>query len=144
MTELKSGMLLNEGEDLVIELEAEMWITGSNPIQRLMAYIYKYMAMLFGVKKEGYVVITNKRVVEVVRSKIFFIMDNGKIIRYLMPNSIKEVGYTKEPTFFCFCPVYQLFYDAITQRTSIRLKGMDEAEVQRIVHSFYTALHTAE
>lgn len=144
MTELKSGILLTEGENLVVELEAEMWVTGLNAIDKMFGYIYKFFAMLLGVRKEGYIVITNKRVVEVRKDKIFFVMDNGKTITYLMPNSIKEIGYTKEPTFFCFCPVYHLFYDALTQHTSIRLKDMDEAEVQNVVHSFYSALHNAE
>ena len=108
MTELKSGILLTEGENLVVELEAEMWVTGLNAIDKMFGYIYKFFAMLLGVRKEGYIVITNKRVVEVRKDKIFFVMDNGKTITYLMPNSIKEIGYTKEPTFFCFCPVYSM------------------------------------
>ncbi|MCM1035292.1 MAG: hypothetical protein NC038_06855 [Paludibacter sp.] len=46
----------------------------------------------------------------------------GKNIRYLLPSSIKEIGYTKEGTCFgCFCQSYNLYYEAFTQRTTVLL-----------------------
>lgn len=32
MAELKSGLILTEGETLVMEIEAELWATSSNPL----------------------------------------------------------------------------------------------------------------
>lgn len=141
MTKLKSGIVLNEGENLVMELEAELWATSSNPIAKLIGAIKKVFALILGIKKEGFVVITDKRVVEVIRGKYFYFFDSGKVIRYLLPSGIKEIGYTKEPTFFCFCPAYQLFYEAYTQRTSVLLSDVDEAGAQRVVDAFYNALY---
>lgn len=141
MTKLKSGIVLNEGENLVMELEAELWATSSNPIAKLIGAIKRVFALILGIKKEGFVVITDKRVVEVIRGKYFYVFDSGKVIRYLLPSGIKEIGYTKEPTFFCFCPAYQLFYEAYTQRTSVLLSDVDEAGAQRVVDAFYNALY---
>ncbi|MBQ8336319.1 MAG: hypothetical protein IJY44_02160 [Bacteroidaceae bacterium] len=141
MTKLKSGIVLNEGENLVMELEAELWATSSNPIAKLIGAIKRVFALILGIKKEGFVVITDKRVVEVIRGKYFYFFDSGKVIRYLLPSGIKEIGYTKEPTFFCFCPAYQLFYEAYTQRTSVLLSDVDEAGAQRVVDAFYNALY---
>lgn len=97
--------------------------------------------MICGIKKEGFVVITDRRVVEVIRGKYFYVFDSGKVIRYLLPSGIKEIGYTKEPTFCCFCPAYQLFYEAYTQRTSVLLSDVDESGAQRVVDAFYNALY---
>ncbi len=141
MTKLKSGIVLNEGENLVMELEAELWATSSNPIAKFIGAIKRIFALILGIKKEGFVVITDKRVVEVIRGKYFYVFDSGKVIRYLLPSGIKEIGYTKEPTFFCFCPAYQLFYEAYTQRTSVLLSDVDEAGAQRVVDAFYNALY---
>lgn len=142
MANLKSGIILNEGEKLVMELEAELWATSSNPIAKLWGSIMKLIGLILGVKREGYVVITDKRVVEVMRTTFFWVFDSGKVIRYLLPSSIKEVGYTKEPTFFCFCQAYHLFYDAFTQRTSVLLSDVDEYGAQRVVDAFYNALNS--
>lgn len=144
MANMKSGVILNEGENLVMELEAELWATSSNPIAKLWGSIMKLIGMILGVRKEGYVVITDKRVVEVTRGKFFWVFDSGKVIRYLLPSSIKEVGYTKEPTFFCFCQAYHLFYDAFTQRTSVLLSDVNEAGAQRVVDAFYNALNSGK
>lgn len=144
MANMKSGVILNEGENLVMELEAELWATSSNPIAKLWGSIMKLIGMILGVRKEGYVVITDKRVVEVTRGKFFWVFDSGKVIRYLLPSSIKEVGYTKEPTFFCFCQAYHLFYDAFTQRTTVLLSDVNEAGAQRVVDAFYNALNSGK
>lgn len=141
MTKMKSGIVLQEGENLVMELEAELWATSSNPIAKFLGAIKKIFAMILGCKKEGFVVITDKRVVEVIRGKFFYVFDSGKVIRYLLPSGIKEVGYSKEPTCACFCPAYHLFYESYTQGTSILLSDVDEEGAQRVVDAFYSALY---
>ena len=144
MTELKSGIILNADETLVMELEAELWAASSNPLAKFIGSITKLIAMICGIKKEGYIVITDKRVIEVTKDKFFYFFDSAKVIRYLLPSSIKEIGYTKVPVFFCFCPQYQLFYDAFTQRTSIILSDVDEEGAMRVVAAFYNALYGAK
>ena len=66
---LKSGLILNEGEKLVIELEAELWATSQNPIAKAIGQIRRAIAGLLGSKREGYIVITDKRVVEIIQAK---------------------------------------------------------------------------
>ena len=99
---------------------------------------------MFGIKREGFVVITDKRVVEVIQTKACWVLNTGKVVTYLMPNSIKECGYTKEGTICgCFCQAYTFYYEGWTQRTSIMLKDADEKEAQGVVDSFYKALMAA-
>lgn len=144
MSDLKSGIILNEDENLVMELQAELWATSSNPIAKLWGAIMKFIALIFGIRRKGYVVITDKRVVEVLRTKFLWFFNSGKVIRYLLPSSIKEVGYTKEPTCLCCCQAYRLFYEAYTQRTSILLSDVDDAGAQHVIDAFYNALFSGK
>lgn len=145
MTELKSGLILGEDEHLVVELEAELWATSSNPIAKLIGGIVKFINLIFGNKRQGYVVITDKRVVEIIQFKALWVLNAGKNVKYVLPSSVKEVGYTKEGTCFgCFCQSYNLYYDAFTQRTSVLLSDMDEAGAQKVVDAFYKAISAAQ
>ncbi len=146
MANLKSGIILNPGENLVMELEAELWSASANPIAKFFGSIRKFIAFLFGNKAEGYLVITDKRVVEIIQYKALWVLNAGKNVRYLLPASVKEIGYTKEGTCFgCFCQSYNLYYEAFTQRTSILLADVtDESEAQKVVDSFYKAISSAQ
>ncbi len=145
MANLKSGLILGEDEHLVVELEAELWATSSNPIARLIGGIIKFINLIFGNKRQGYVVITDKRVVEIIQYKALWVLNAGKNVKYVLPSSVKEVGYTKEGTCFgCFCQSYNLYYDAFTQRTSVLLSDVDEAGAQKVVDAFYKAISAAQ
>lgn len=145
MANLKSGLVLREGENLVMELEAELWASSSNPFAKLLGSVVKFINLLLGNKRQGFVVITDKRVVEVVQFKALWVLNAGKNIKYLLPSSVKEVGYVKEGTFCgCFCQSYTLYYDAFTQRTSILLPSDNEAEAQKIVDAFYQSISSAQ
>lgn len=145
MVNLKSGLILNEGENLVMELEAELWASSQNPLAKLWGSIVKFFNLLLGNKRQGFVVITNQRVVEVIQFKALWVLNTGKNVKYLLPSSVKEVGYTKEGTCLgCFCQSYTLYYDAFTQRTSILLPSDNEDEAQKVVDSFYKAISKAQ
>ena len=145
MANLKSGLILGEDEHLVVELEAELWATSSNPIARLIGGIIKFINLILGNKRQGYVVITDKRVVEIIQYKALWVLNAGKNVKYVLPSSVKEVGYTKEGTCFgCFCQSYNLYYDAFTQRTSVLLSDVDEAGAQKVVDAFYKAISAAQ
>ena len=104
MSNLKSGLILNEGENLVMELEAELWASSSNPLAKLVGSVAKFINLLLGNKRRGFIVITNKRVVEIIEFKALWVFNVGKNVKYLLPSSVKEVGYIKQGTCFgCFC-----------------------------------------
>ncbi|MBO4386431.1 MAG: hypothetical protein J5817_05365 [Treponema sp.] len=140
MAELKSGLVLNDGEELVAEIEAELWATSSNPIAKTLGKIQKTVAGLLGTKRKGFVVITNKRVIEVASTIQCWKFEISREVKYLLPSSIKEVGYTKEAVCGMFCPAYHLYYEGFTQTTSVLLDAKKDEEAQRIVDSFYAAL----
>ncbi|GHV96768.1 hypothetical protein AGMMS50293_30880 [Spirochaetia bacterium] len=140
MAALQSGIILNEGETLIVELEAELWATSSNPIAQLIGTIRRIISAILGFKKKGFVVITDKRVIEVYNQIQCYVINTGKHVKYLLPSSIMEAGYSKKATCGFFCPAYYFYYQGHTQTTSILLKGADEARAQQIVDAFYKAI----
>lgn len=145
MANLKSGVILGEGENLIVELEAELWATSSNPIARFFGAILRIINLILGRKRKGFVVLTDKRIIEVNEKIACWCFNVGKDITYLIPSSIKEVGYMKKGTCCgCFCQAYTLYYDAFTQRTSILLKGFDEYQTKEITDKFYEFVRSAQ
>ncbi len=141
MSKLKSGVILDTDENLVVELEAELWASSQNPIAKLIGTITRLINLLLGFKRRGYIVITNKRVIEVTQYISLWVFNTGKGVKYVLPSSVKEVGYTKEGTCLgCFCQAYSLYYDSFTQRTSVLLPVSSETETKKIVDAFYNAI----
>lgn len=145
MADLKSGLVLTEGETLVMELEAELWATSANPIAQALGTIKRLIAWVLGHRRKGFLVITNKRVVEVYNEISCYVFNTAHHVKYLLPGSIKEVGFYKTATCGFFCPAYYLYYEGLTQRTSIELSiNTDENEAQRIADAFYNAIARAQ
>jgi hypothetical protein len=144
MAHLKSGLNLEEGENLVMEIEAELWATSSNPIAIFFGKASKFLAKLLGFRKNGFVVITDRRVIEVANTFTCYCFNVGKTIKYLLPSSIKEIGYEKITTCGCCCPAYNLYYESFTQKTSVLLPGADDATAQKTVDAFYKAIFSVQ
>lgn len=141
---LKSGLMLMDGEVLVMEIEADLWAASSNPVAQFFGSVSKHLSAIFGYRKAGFVVVTNRRVVEVAKVISCYVIGCGKEVKYLLPSSLKEVGFTRKPTLFCFCPAYHLYYESFTQRTQLLLKGVDENGAQKTVDAFYRAIAHAQ
>jgi len=134
----KSGFILEDGEILEVALEAELWAGSSNPIDRFFGACARILSLILGTKKHGFIIITNKRIVEVTQNKACWVFNAGKEIKNVLPSSVKEVGYTAQGTFCgCFCQAYHLYYDAFTQKTSVLLKGANEEEAARVAKAVY-------
>jgi hypothetical protein len=143
MATLASGLMLEEDEKLIMEIEAELWATSSNPIARFFGAISKVIAMIFGFRKKGYLVLTDKRVIEFSTQINCWCVTTGRQVKYVLPSSVKEIGYKRASTCGCFCPAYRLYYDAFTQHTEVLLKGADEAGALKAANAFYAAIaHT--
>ena len=80
MSDLKSGLILEEGESLVMEIEAELWATSSNPLAIALGKIQKFFAKILGYRVNGFLVITNKRVVEVKKVIECYVLYHVKIL----------------------------------------------------------------
>jgi hypothetical protein len=126
-----------------MEIEAELWATSSNPIALLLGSFQRIVSMVLGFRKKGFLVITDKRVVEVSTQINCWVITTGRQVKYVLPSSIKEIGYDKSATCGFFCPAYHLYYESFTQRTSILLSGADEAGALKAANAFYAAITRA-
>ncbi|MBQ1661475.1 MAG: hypothetical protein II054_03135 [Treponema sp.] len=144
MAELKSGLVLEDGESLVMEIEAELWASSSNPIAMAFGKIAKLFAKILGYRVNGFLVITDRRVVEVSNTVQCYCVKAGRKVTYVLPSSVKEIGYTKEPTCGIFCPAYKLYYEGFTQRKEVLLAGADDASAQKAVDAFYKAISASQ
>mgnify|MGYP003419303390 FL=1 len=140
MGNLKSGIILQEGERVIVELEAELWAQSNNPIAKFIGEVQRLFARIMGHSRKGFLVITDRRVVEIVNITNCYVFNTDKVVKYVLPSSVKEVGFYKTSTCGVFCPAYLLYYQANTETNSIRLKTSDEREAHNIVDAFYNAL----
>jgi hypothetical protein len=140
MATTQSGIQLMEGETLVVELEAELWATSANPIAQMLGTIRRIIAAILGFKKKGFLVITDKRVVEFYNQINCYVFNTGKTVKYVLPSSVKEVGFIKQTTCGFFCPAYYLYYEGFTQTTKILLKDYEEDGAQKIADAFFRAI----
>ena len=139
----RSNLTLNPNEEIIVELEAELWATSSNIVSKIIGFAWRIIAFIFGVRRKGYLVITNQRVVEISHNYACWVFNTGREIKYVLPSSIKELGYIKEGTCCgCCCQAYYLFYESYTQSTSILLSDIhSEDEALKLVDIFYRALN---
>jgi hypothetical protein len=140
MSNLKSGLVLQDGEQVVVELEAELWSVSGNPIARFFGKLHRIISGFLGYRKKGFLVITDRRVVEILTIYQCYVFNTDKHVKYVLPASVREVGFTRETTCGVFCPEFKLYYEANTQSTSILLPTNDEKECQRYVDAFYNAI----
>lgn len=128
-----------------MEIEAELWASSSNIIARFFGAILKLIYFFLGIRIDGYLAITDKRIIEVKDAKACWAFTTNKEVKYVLPSSVKEAGYTKKGTFLgCFCPAYHFYYESWTQSTSMMLKGADEETAKKVLDAFYNAIRHAQ
>jgi hypothetical protein len=139
---LQSGINLEPGENLVVEIEAELWAQSTNPIAQLFGAIQRFFAAICGFKKKAFLVITDKRVIEVATIIQWYCITTGREVTYVLPSAVAEVGYNKKTTCGVFCPVYHLYYKQIAGLVSstYQLKGATEETAKKTIDAFYAAI----
>jgi hypothetical protein len=146
MAVLASGFLLAENEKLVMEIEAELWATSSNPIARILGEIKRLIFLLLGSRKIGFLIITDKRVIEIATQIKCWCITTSRDIKYVPMGSINEVGYTRQATCGFFCPAFHLYYRTtalLGLKNNVLLKSADEAEALKAANAFYAAIANA-
>jgi len=141
---LRSGVTLAENEQLALEIEAELWASSSNPIAQFIGRIRRFFALILGFKMKSFLVITDKRVIEIKTLIACWCITTGRWVKYVLPSSVKEVGYKRLATCCCCCPMYVLYYEGHTQYTRVQLKGANEAAAVQAANAFYAAISHAQ
>jgi len=134
----KSGINLMDGEQLVVEVEAEMYDTGSGPLGRIMGIFSKFAAKASGSVEKGYLVVTDKRVILVTEQKICCVFQKSKGVTSFLPNSVYKMGWVKEGTLLCCCPTINLWYSTrYGDGKDIRMIGATEDTAMKAIDAFF-------
>jgi hypothetical protein len=146
MTSLKSGVDLLENETLVLEMDAELYVTSSWLILRFIHGIIRFFAQILGFRKRGFLVVTNNRFVEVYNQIIFWVINIRKYVKSVPFEHIeKEIDYVKKGTFAFLFRAWQLYYNKRTQRrVYVILRGLDEREAHSAANVVYKTLNSRE
>ncbi|MDE7383290.1 MAG: hypothetical protein K2M99_05315 [Treponemataceae bacterium] len=73
-----------------------------------------------------------------------YVFKTSQEVKYLLPSSVKEIGYERITTCGLFCPAFYLYYESFTQRTRVLLSGANEEEAQKAVDAFYKAISASQ
>jgi hypothetical protein len=143
MSSPKSGIVLSENETLLLEVEAGLYGTSSFLPLGIILEILRLIAQIVGIKKRGYLVVTNKRLVEVYQQFFLWILPGRKKIRYFNLKLLSGIGYNRKGTFAFLFRAWHLFYYRNWLRIYAVLKGLDEGEAQKAATILYNAVSLA-
>ena len=101
-----SNVILMDGEKVVVALQTEMYALSTNIIENIIAKVYGFIAMLFGIKRMGQLTITDRRIILEQHQKIFWCFDTKAAFSTIMPNAIASVDYAFVGQILCFCRKY--------------------------------------
>lgn len=130
---------LLEGEELIFQLEGDVFDAGANPMLQALAKLKAFIMKLLGTKIKATLVVTNQRVIEYREVIQCWCIPAAVDLKVVLPQSVKEVGYTQHTACGC-CSFFTLYYESFTQRTAFPIVGGDVDEMNKYVASFYKAL----
>ena len=138
---MKNNIVLVDGEEISFQIEAKISSGVNNPLMKAFDKATRFIWMyLLGYKKNGFLTVTNKRVIISSQESILWCVESSKLVKTITPQSIKEIGYTMDKSFFCFCPTYVLYYEGLTDNFKVYLPDNNEQEVAEYAVKFYDAI----
>jgi len=144
MASLNSGFPLLENEQLVLEIESKLYMTSPWLPLRFLWGLIRPILQILGFHRKGYLIATNKRLVEYYTQTIFWFIKIRKFVECVSLKKIKgNVQWTKKGTFLFFCRAYQISYNRPWYRVYFILKGKEEEEVNKIVNLLNQAVLSA-
>jgi len=155
MAVLNSGFPLQDNENLVLEIESKLYMTSPWLFCRFLWGCIRPILQILGFYRKGYLIVTNKRLVEYYVQTIFWFI---KFRRYAECFSLKKIDgnihWVKKGRFLFFARAYQVCYDRLLgqkscwrwpfMRTYFILTGKEEEEANRIVSLLSSAVFAAK
>jgi len=136
----KSGVKLDDGEQIVVELEADLYARSANPFAQAAGSLLRLIDKIFGNKNAVFVVVTNKRVIEVREHKVCYVFVTQRVTLNVLPQNVLEVGYERKAQLGCFCPAYNIFYTCHTGGRSLMVRGLNEEGAAKAAKQFFDAV----
>lgn len=86
-------MPLGEGETVVQEMEGNAYNFGYNVIARLIGVIDRILSVITGTTRKIHIVVTDRRIIIVEISKVFWFIDGSVLARSFSARSVRSAGY---------------------------------------------------
>ena len=132
--EIKEVVLM-DNEQIKCQIEGNAYTDSPNPMIKLIIAIFRILSIILGVKLRTYIVITNKRIIQVdKRTVLWGIIPADTSVVTLNKRTIQSVGYAKAVRWFIFKTIYFTMANMIST-TKVTYKGsLDEvAEIVKTV-----------
>lgn len=139
MIVLNSGIVLNYNEKLIVEIEADLYRRESGFFDRANAKRRRIIDMVKGKTKRGYIVLTNKHIIEVYQSNTCCCCRDQQQIDYYPLSDIKDFGYCIDRESCCGKACY-IYYETSNHIGGIDLYDSSYQEVLDLVKKFREVL----
>jgi len=135
----ENSLALLPGEEVVFQLEGDVYGGGANPITQAVARLTAAIQKILGTKRKATLVVTNQRVLEYQELIVCWCIPSATNLKVVLPHSVQEVGYSRTTT--CgFFPYFNLYYQSFTQNTVFPIKGGSDEQLKDYVSKFYAAI----
>jgi hypothetical protein len=121
MTNFKEFNKLNH-ENVLTYIEGNAWNDNPNPFARIATFFIKLISILFGIKKRSYLVVTDKRVVQIDKNKVFWFITVSVGVFSHNKSTIQTVGWEMASAYLFFKKYYLIIVNH-NQRLKITYKG---------------------
>ena len=120
-------IVLFDSETISCQVEGNAYTSSPDPLQKLIASIFRLFYIVLGIKLRTYIVITNLRIIRVDKRTILWgIIPSDTSVITLNKRSIQSVGYQKAVRWFFIKTIYFSMAN-MTETTKITYKGsLDE------------------
>ncbi len=139
---MQSSLVLIQDEEIQAVLEGEMFSTSTNIIFNFFMKLAQFIMFLIGIRKQGQLVVTNKRVVLEVKSITCCCIPDGSAFMSIPYSGIASVEYGFKA--MCVCGLCRKYSLTVTPKsgTSVGfyLKG-GEAEASSIANAILTSIN---
>jgi len=136
----KSGVKLDDGEQIVVELEAELYARSANPFAQAAGSLLRLLDRIFGNKNSVFVVVTNKRIIELREHKVCYVFVTQRVVLNVLPQNVLDVGYERKAMIGCCCPAYTIFYNCHSGGRELMVRGLNEDGAAKAAKTFFDAI----
>lgn len=111
-----------DGENILTVIEGNAWNDNPNPFFRIIIFTLKVLAFFLGIKKNTVLIVTDKRISQIEKSTIFWIIPLAVGVYTLNKSSIQFLGWEMATSYLFFRKYYFVIANQ-SVRVKITVKG---------------------
>lgn len=113
MTEAPKEIILLPDEKVVTQIEGNAFTDSPNPLVRFFTLFVKFFYFIFGVRMKTMLLLTNKRLVKLNRTRIFWVINRDVEVITYGKESLTSFGYYQARRWLFFKTLYFTFWETL-------------------------------